>query len=175
MGRPLVQKLQLWEQHFDKRFLFGTSLTTRMSQRYAYFTLVDFFFCLLHLKLKFVYVFLPCTKYIRWSNKFFDSVFLYDILNLIWFIWSRSRPVCCSDVHPNSWLQFVGAALGTSDIKIPAESSTTKEPPSLPAKACCVVVEFLRGGTLKELLYRNRKKKLPFKTVVQLALDLARG
>ncbi|WOH12806.1 hypothetical protein DCAR_0832314 [Daucus carota subsp. sativus] len=76
--------------------------------------------------------------------------------------------------HPNV-TKFVGAALGTSDIKIPAESSTTKEPPSLPAKACCVVVEFLRGGTLKELLYRNRKKKLPFKTVVQLALDLARG
>ncbi|KAL8105067.1 serine/threonine-protein kinase 52-like [Apium graveolens] len=76
--------------------------------------------------------------------------------------------------HPNV-TKFVGASVGTSNIKIPSKSFTTNEPANLPARACCVVVEFLSGGTLKDLLYKNRKRKLRFKIVVQLALDLARG
>ncbi|PON54461.1 Tyrosine-protein kinase [Parasponia andersonii] len=46
---------------------------------------------------------------------------------------------------------------------------------SNPFSACCIVVEYLPGGTLKNYLYRNRRKKIAFKIVVQLALDLARG
>ncbi|KAH0720270.1 hypothetical protein KY284_005300 [Solanum tuberosum] len=75
--------------------------------------------------------------------------------------------------HPNV-TKFVGASMGTSNRKIPSknpfEGYTT-----LPSRACCVLVEFLHGGTLKKYLYKNRKKKLPFKIVIQLALDLSRG
>ncbi|GAA0166216.1 non-receptor serine/threonine protein kinase [Lithospermum erythrorhizon] len=75
--------------------------------------------------------------------------------------------------HPNV-TSFVGASMGTSNLKIPsknpAEGFTT-----LPSRACCVVVEFLAGGTLKNHLFKNRKRKLPFKVVIQLALDLSRG
>ncbi|KAL5561725.1 hypothetical protein UlMin_031472 [Ulmus minor] len=74
--------------------------------------------------------------------------------------------------HPNV-TKFIGASMGTSNLKIPANPSDNQSSP--PARACCVVVEYLAGGTLKNYLIRNRKKKLPFKTVVQLALDLSRG
>lgn len=66
--------------------------------------------------------------------------------------------------------------MGTSDLKIPnTPSSSSGALADLPARACCVVVEYVPGGTLKSLLFKNRKKKLAFKVVVQLALDLARG
>ncbi|ONK68461.1 uncharacterized protein A4U43_C05F11860 [Asparagus officinalis] len=45
----------------------------------------------------------------------------------------------------------------------------------MPTSVCCVVVEYLAGGTLKTYLIKNRRRKLAFKVVVQLALDLARG
>lgn len=72
--------------------------------------------------------------------------------------------------HPNV-TKFVGASMGTSDIKIPQHNNSS----NLPARACCVVVEFLPGGTLKQYLIKNWRKKLPYKVVIQLALDLARG
>lgn len=66
--------------------------------------------------------------------------------------------------------------MGTLDLKIPHNASSSSEAlANLPARACCVVVEYVPGGTLKNLLFKNRKKKLAFKVVVQLALDLARG
>lgn len=68
-------------------------------------------------------------------------------------------------------VQFIGASMGTSQLSIPRESDSN----ALPSRACCVLVEFLPGGTLKNYLFKNRKKKLPFKVVIQLALDLARG
>jgi serine/threonine protein kinase len=40
---------------------------------------------------------------------------------------------------------------------------------------CCVVVEYLPGCALKSFLIKNRRRKLAFKVVVQIALDLARG
>ncbi|KAL1803963.1 hypothetical protein ACET3Z_032610 [Daucus carota] len=77
--------------------------------------------------------------------------------------------------HPNV-TKFIGASMGTSDLKIPnTPSSSSGALADLPARACCVVVEYVPGGTLKSLLFKNRKKKLAFKVVVQLALDLARG
>lgn len=65
--------------------------------------------------------------------------------------------------------------MGTSNLKIPTKGSISENNNSLPSKACCVVVEYLSGGTLKNYLIRNRRKKLAFKVVIQIALDLARG
>ncbi|XP_039140048.1 serine/threonine-protein kinase STY13 [Dioscorea cayenensis subsp. rotundata] len=76
--------------------------------------------------------------------------------------------------HPNV-TKFVGASMGTSELKIPEKNSTSNGQKSIPARACCVVVEYLPGGTLKQYLIKNRRKKLPYKIVIQLALDLARG
>ncbi|KAL5702223.1 nuclear cap-binding protein complex subunit 1 [Ranunculus cassubicifolius] len=75
--------------------------------------------------------------------------------------------------HPNV-TKFIGASMGTSNLKIPSKNSTESQD-SHPARACCVVVEYLPGGTLKQYLIRNRRKKLAFKVVVELALDLSRG
>lgn len=63
--------------------------------------------------------------------------------------------------------------MGTLNLKIPTK--TPSNDGSLPNRACCVVVEYLPGGTLKQFLIRNRRKKLAFKVVIQLALDLSRG
>ncbi|CAL1396621.1 unnamed protein product [Linum trigynum] len=71
--------------------------------------------------------------------------------------------------HPNV-TKFVGASMGTSDLKV-----ANKQSDGHTARACCVVVEYLPGGTLKQYLIRNRRKKLPYKVVIQLALDLSRG
>nr|GMD70449.1 serine/threonine-protein kinase HT1-like [Ipomoea batatas] len=75
--------------------------------------------------------------------------------------------------HPNV-TKFVGASMGTSNLKIPSKNPSEGYT-TIPSRACCVVVEFLPGGTLKKFLYKNRKKKLAFKIVIQLALDLSRG
>ncbi|CAI0559416.1 unnamed protein product [Linum tenue] len=71
--------------------------------------------------------------------------------------------------HPNV-TKFVGASMGTSDLKV-----ANKQSDGHTARACCVVVEYLSGGTLKQYLIRNRRKKLAYKVVIQLALDLSRG
>lgn len=75
--------------------------------------------------------------------------------------------------HPNV-TKFIGASMGTSQLKIPSKNPSEGYT-NFPSRACCVVVEFLPGGTLKNLLYKNRKKKLAYKVVIQLALDLSRG
>lgn len=71
--------------------------------------------------------------------------------------------------------QFLGASMGTSNLKIPSKSTAGDNENSLPSRACCVIVEYLPGGTLKNFLIRNRRKKLAYKIVIQLALDLSRG
>lgn len=68
-------------------------------------------------------------------------------------------------------LQFIGAKMGASGLQIQTESGLI----SMPSNICCVVVEYLPGGALKNYLIKNRRKKLAFKVVHQLALDLARG
>ena len=65
--------------------------------------------------------------------------------------------------------------MGTSNLKLPSTNSSNDDNNSLHSRACCVVVEYLPGGTLKQYLIRNRRKKLAFKVVIQLALDLSRG
>uniref|UniRef100_A0A9I9DB12 non-specific serine/threonine protein kinase n=2 Tax=Cucumis TaxID=3655 RepID=A0A9I9DB12_CUCME len=76
--------------------------------------------------------------------------------------------------HPNV-AKFYGASMGTSNLKIPPKSSSFDSNQTFPSRACCVVVEYLPGGTLKSFLIKNRKRKLAFKVVIQLALDLSRG
>ncbi|XP_014511947.2 serine/threonine-protein kinase STY46-like [Vigna radiata var. radiata] len=71
--------------------------------------------------------------------------------------------------HPNV-TKFIGASLDTSNIPLP-----TSYPNSIPSKTCCIVAEFLPGGTLKQYLSRNRQNKLPYEVVIKLALDLSRG
>ncbi|URD95311.1 STYKc [Musa troglodytarum] len=80
--------------------------------------------------------------------------------------------------HPNV-TKFIGASMGTADLKIPQKDSASSGHASLPARACCVVVvvvvEYLAGGTLKRYLIRNSERKLAYKDVVRLASDLSRG
>ncbi|KAG8389315.1 hypothetical protein BUALT_Bualt02G0216600 [Buddleja alternifolia] len=76
--------------------------------------------------------------------------------------------------HPNV-TKFVGASMGTLNLKIPSQGALAGICNSLPSRACCVVVEYIPGGTLKKFLIRNSRRKLAFRVVIQLALDLARG
>ncbi|XP_023514233.1 serine/threonine-protein kinase HT1-like [Cucurbita pepo subsp. pepo] len=76
--------------------------------------------------------------------------------------------------HPNV-AKFFGASMGTYNLKIPSQTSSSDGNQSFPSRACCVVVEYLPGGTLKGFLIKNRKKKLALKVVIQLVLDLSRG
>ncbi|GAB4830411.1 Serine threonine-protein kinase [Ancistrocladus abbreviatus] len=76
--------------------------------------------------------------------------------------------------HPNV-TKFIGASMGTSNLKVPASNTSNGGHDSFPSRASCVVVEYLPGGMLKNYLIRNRRKKLAIKIVVQLALDLSRG
>nr|CAB3460654.1 unnamed protein product [Digitaria exilis] len=72
--------------------------------------------------------------------------------------------------HPNV-TKFIGAIMGARDLNIQTENGHI----GMPTNICCVVVEYLAGGTLKSFLIKNRRRKLAFKVVVQIALDLARG
>ncbi|KAI9173965.1 hypothetical protein LWI28_009482 [Acer negundo] len=72
--------------------------------------------------------------------------------------------------HPNV-TKFIGATMGSSELQIQTENGLM----GMPSNVCCVVVEYLPGGALKSYLIKNRRRKLAFKLVVQLALDLARG
>uniref|UniRef100_A0A803NEE8 non-specific serine/threonine protein kinase n=1 Tax=Chenopodium quinoa TaxID=63459 RepID=A0A803NEE8_CHEQI len=72
--------------------------------------------------------------------------------------------------HPNV-TKFIGATMGSSDLTIQTENGHI----GMPRNVCCVVVEYLPGGALKNFLIKNRRRKLAFKVVVQLSLDLARG
>ncbi|KAA8542657.1 hypothetical protein F0562_023844 [Nyssa sinensis] len=72
--------------------------------------------------------------------------------------------------HPNV-TKFIGATMGSSELNIQTENGHI----GMPSNICCVVVEYLPGGALKSYLIKNRRRKLAFKVVVQIALDLARG
>ncbi|KAI3785766.1 hypothetical protein L1987_44891 [Smallanthus sonchifolius] len=72
--------------------------------------------------------------------------------------------------HPNV-TKFIGATMGSSELHLQTENGQI----GMPSNICCVVVEYLPGGALKSYLIKNRRKKLPFKVVIQIALDLARG
>lgn len=82
-----------------------------------------------------------------------------------------------NDDNEIKWIisvQFVGASIGDSYVKISSEETSGQVYSFIPAQAFCVL-EFVPGGTLKKLLMRNRRKKLDFDVAIQLALDLSRG
>lgn len=68
-------------------------------------------------------------------------------------------------------MQFIGATMGTSELKIQSENGLV----AMPSNICCVVVEYLPGGALKTFLIKNHRRKLAFKVVIQISLDIARG
>lgn len=65
--------------------------------------------------------------------------------------------------------------MGTTDLKVPANSSNGGGRTELPLRAINAVLWSNTGGTLKQYLIKNRRRKLAYKVVVQIALDLARG
>uniref|UniRef100_A0A2N9GQ17 Protein kinase domain-containing protein n=1 Tax=Fagus sylvatica TaxID=28930 RepID=A0A2N9GQ17_FAGSY len=71
--------------------------------------------------------------------------------------------------HPNV-AQFIGATLGTSGFNMHTHNKRI----DMQSNVACVI-EYLPCGTLKSYLIKNRRRKLAFKTVVRIALDLARG
>ncbi|KAL3629234.1 hypothetical protein CASFOL_026456 [Castilleja foliolosa] len=73
--------------------------------------------------------------------------------------------------HPNV-TKFIGATMGESSLNMQKDNNNQFE---TTCNVWCVVVEYLPGGTLKSFLIKNRRKKLAFRVVIQLALDLARG
>ncbi|KAJ8773803.1 hypothetical protein K2173_008266 [Erythroxylum novogranatense] len=70
--------------------------------------------------------------------------------------------------HPNI-CKFMGAFMGPSGIEINTNNGT------LAAHMCGVVTEYCPGGTLKSHLTENLESRLAFSTVMDFALDLARG
>jgi hypothetical protein len=60
--------------------------------------------------------------------------------------------------------------MGARDVNVQTEDGHL----GMPSNICCVV-EYLPGGALKNFLIKNRRRKLAFKVVVQIALGLARG
>ncbi|CAH1417706.1 unnamed protein product [Lactuca virosa] len=58
--------------------------------------------------------------------------------------------------HPNV-TKFVGASMGTSDLKIPTNNTSNAAQNSLPSRACCVVVEYLPDLS-RGLSYLHTKK-----------------
>ncbi|MCO5583537.1 hypothetical protein L7F22_037448 [Adiantum nelumboides] len=64
---------------------------------------------------------------------------------------------------------------GNSDLQIPSHEQGADGFVHVASNVCCVVVEYLAGGTLKNFLIRHIRKKPTFKAVMQLALDLSRG
>ena len=67
--------------------------------------------------------------------------------------------------------QFIGATLGTSGLKFQMHNKRVE----MQNTAGCVIIEYFPCGTLKSYLIKNRERKLAFKNVVRIALDLAKG
>ena len=76
-------------------------------------------------------------------------------------------------VYAKSYLlsQFIGETMDSADLLIQIENGQI----GMLSNICCVVVEYCPGGALKCYLIKNRRRKMAFKVVVQLALGLARG
>ncbi|KAK4376857.1 hypothetical protein RND71_003153 [Anisodus tanguticus] len=66
--------------------------------------------------------------------------------------------------------KFIGAIKNMSDIKIKCQKGAGI------VDGCCIVVEYVPKGTVRSYLSKHAmKKKLPLDTVIQLALDAAKG
>ncbi|KAG5046261.1 hypothetical protein JHK82_015641 [Glycine max] len=104
----------------------------------------------------------------RLHKKLLFGIDLNILMSLRNIICKACSVSCIKYDHIN---KFIGATMGSSELQIQTDNGLI----SMPSNICCVVVEYLAGGTLKSFLIKNRRRKLAFKVVVQLALDLARG
>ncbi|KAH0668971.1 hypothetical protein KY289_023464 [Solanum tuberosum] len=78
----------------------------------------------------------------------------------------------CNLQHSNI-AKFIGAINKKNMSKIKMKCQKCAR---LPINGCCIVVEYVGGGTLQSYLSRHTmKKKLPLDTIIQLALDVAKG
>ncbi|KAF7018062.1 unnamed protein product [Triticum aestivum] len=87
----------------------------------------------------------------------------------------RKEVAVWKELNHRNVARFIGASTGTTDRSIPADSGESSAPIDLPERACCVVVEYLCLGTLRQRLYAHRERKIGYKIVVEFALDLANG
>ncbi|KAK4357548.1 hypothetical protein RND71_023158 [Anisodus tanguticus] len=77
--------------------------------------------------------------------------------------------IWCTLEHSNI-VKFIGAIKNMSEIKIKCQKG------AVAVDGCCIVVEYVPKGTLRSYLSKyTMKKKLPLDTVIQLALDAAKG
>ncbi|XP_065875262.1 serine/threonine-protein kinase 54-like isoform X2 [Euphorbia lathyris] len=97
------------------------------------------------------------VKFLEWGDE--DNMTKAEIV-LLRKAFKQEVSVWKNLTHPNV-CKFIGGIAGTLD--------------GSEADMCCIVSEYESGGTLKSYLINNHKRKLNFKTVMQLALDLARG
>ncbi|KAL4557542.1 hypothetical protein LXL04_035723 [Taraxacum kok-saghyz] len=71
--------------------------------------------------------------------------------------------------HPNV-TKMIGA---TVSMITPNSRHKIKKPK--PENNFCVISEYVNGGTLGSYLWKHRSKKLPYKTVIGFAIDIAKG
>ncbi|KAF6165273.1 hypothetical protein GIB67_042689 [Kingdonia uniflora] len=104
----------------------------------------------------------------------------YGVMTVLWDQLALTEPLGLTayiylSINPNvvvkPLFQFIGATLGNSKLSMQTDNGQM----GMPSNVCCVVVEYLAGGTLKTCLIKNHTRKLTFGVVIQLALDLARG
>ncbi|OAE24267.1 hypothetical protein AXG93_1528s1170 [Marchantia polymorpha subsp. ruderalis] len=79
--------------------------------------------------------------------------------------------------HPNI-TSFVGAWAGGKEFEIPAQNVGWKGTFTFKSATCCVLMEFVSGGSVRNFWINSRRagrRRLPYNTVIQLALDTARG
>ncbi|CAI5527213.1 unnamed protein product [Closterium sp. Naga37s-1] len=99
-----------------------------------------------------------------------DLAFLRDVFAQEVLVWSKLR-------HKNI-CEFVGAIIGgqeSYDLTSTVENHQGQL--RVGSNFCCLVLEFLPGGTLKQLLAKQsrKKKRLPLKRALHLALQVAEG
>ncbi|KAG6546137.1 hypothetical protein Mapa_012171 [Marchantia paleacea] len=79
--------------------------------------------------------------------------------------------------HPNI-TGFIGAWPGGREFEIPAQNLGSRGTFTFKASTCCVLMEFVPGGSVRNFWINSRRagrRRLTYNTVVQLALDTARG
>ncbi|WCJ38418.1 Protein kinase superfamily protein [Euphorbia peplus] len=97
------------------------------------------------------------VKFHEWGDE--DNMTMDEIVSLR-KAFKQEVSVCKTLTHPNV-CKFIGGIAGSLD--------------GSRADMCCIICEYQSGGTLKSYLIKNHRRKINFKTVMQLALDLARG
>ncbi|GAQ83389.1 Protein kinase superfamily protein [Klebsormidium nitens] len=79
------------------------------------------------------------------------------------------------DLHHVNIVQFLGASLGASEHAIPKLASAVPGNIKFSSNVCCVVVEYVGGGTVKDCLIKKNQKRLPYKKFLSMAIGVAKG